>query len=74
MIGRRKPPAHEPCACQQLAERLAEAEADHAAIVRMVVTLRPIARHHSLEQGLVAWGAKPEDARRMADILRRQPT
>ena len=70
---RRQPPAPCPCGCRQLADRLAQAEALNAAIVRAVVALRPIASGHTIEQGLTGWGVKPDDARLLAEASRRQP-
>lgn len=70
MALRRKPPAPCACGCQQLADRLAAAEALNASIVRAVVALRPRAAGHSIEQGLIGWGVRPDDARLLAEAVR----
>jgi hypothetical protein len=71
---RRRPPAPCPCDCQQLAERLAEAEALNRAIVRAIVTLRPRARHHTVSYGLHAWGVSEADAALLAATWQQHPT
>jgi len=71
---RRRPPAPCECGCQQLAERLADAEALNAAFARAIVALRPIARHHSVFQGLVAWSVPEADARLITEAIRPRPT
>ncbi len=71
---RRPPPPPCACGCQLLAERLAEAEALNAAIIRTVVALRPIASGHTIEQGLIGWAVRPPDARLLAEAIRRQPS
>jgi hypothetical protein len=70
---RRKPTAPCECGCGQLAQRLAEAEELNRAIVRTVVALRPIASGHTIEQGLIGWAVKPDDARRLAEAIRVHP-
>lgn len=72
-LRRRQPAPPCPCQCGQLAQRLADAEALNAALIRAVVALRPIAAHHSVEQGLTGWGVKPDDAQLLAEASRRQP-
>lgn len=71
-LRRRQPP---PCACGclQLDQRLAEYEADVAAMARAVVVLRPRAAHHTIEQGLTGWNVAEPDARRIAALARRTP-
>lgn len=63
---RRKPPQPCECGCQELAQRLADAEALNAAIVRAVVALRPRASNHNIAQGLAGWGVAGADAQRLA--------
>lgn len=70
---RRQPAPPCPCQCGQLAQRLADAEALNAAIVRAVVTMRPRAAHHSVERGLIGWGVDPGDAARLVQALAGRP-
>jgi hypothetical protein len=70
---RRQPPAPCACGCQQLADRLAEAEAFNAAIAAAVVVLRPRHNWQTAEQGLIAWGVRPDDARLLAEAIRQSP-
>jgi hypothetical protein len=71
MALRRQPPAHEPCECAELAGRLAEYEADVAAMARAIAALRPKAANHTIEQGLIGWNVAEADARRIAALARR---
>jgi hypothetical protein len=61
-LRRRKPAPPCPCQCDQLAERLADAEDLNAAIVRTVVALRPRRTVDTISQGLIGWGVDPGDA------------
>jgi hypothetical protein len=72
-LRRKQPPPPCACGCQLLAERLAEAAALNAAFARAIVALRPIARHHSVFHGLVAWRVPEADARLITEAIRTQP-
>jgi hypothetical protein len=66
MALRRQPPTPEPCGCEQ---RIAELEQTIAALAATVVTLRPRHKWQTAEQGLIDWGARPDDARLIAQAL-----
>jgi hypothetical protein len=68
---RQPPPEPHPCDCRQ---RVAELEDLAAAIVGAIITLRPRAANHTIEQGLVGWGVGEPDARKLADAYRQRHT
>jgi hypothetical protein len=73
MAIRRPPPPPCACGCAGLAERLEAYEAAIAAMARAIAALRPKAAHHTIEQGLAGWGLAEADARRIAQLARRNP-
>lgn len=68
MAALRKPPAQpQPCPC---AARTAELEATISALASALITLRPAAAGHSIEQSLTGWGVRGADATRIAQAAR----